>query len=210
MASTWDQHHDFPASFHFGHGIDITRCFNHNQRSDGQRTTGPSPFNSFLWMISPFLSLPKLLLMTCHKNTKIFSHGWEWRQSRSLSLVEGSVREIYFNIGGDIIPTVKEMQGHWVALHNTIDWSIQEYWVSESNHDGTHIDQQNLPSKMKVWCYLYALLPHLLWLLQMYGVAQSHIERIESTSTCENDLEFLFENRICRHWNGAYEGCIQR
>ena len=30
------------------------------------------------------------------------------KKSRSLSLVEGSVREIHFKIGGDKIPTIRE------------------------------------------------------------------------------------------------------
>ena len=44
------------------------------------------------------------------------------------------------------------------------------------------IDKTCLPGKMKAWCYKHGLLPCLLWPLQMYEIALSHVEQIQQYS----------------------------
>ena len=46
---------------------------------------------------------------------------------------------------------------------------------------------------MKVWCYQHGLLPHLLWPLQMYKTAISHVERIQQ-----------YSNKYLRKWLGVH------
>ena len=54
------------------------------------------------------------------------------------------------------------------------------------------IDKTCLPGKMKAWCYQRGLLPRLLWPLQMYEIAISHVERIPQ-----------YSNKYLRKWLGV-------
>ena len=114
------------------------------------------------------------------------------KKSRSLSLVGGSVREIHFKIGGDTIPTVREKLVKSLRCLYSIPLT--------DHHRGTEvqkvvmkglksIDKTCLPGKMKAWCKQHGLLPGLLWPLQMYENALSHVERIQQ-----------YSNRYLRKW----------
>ena len=110
------------------------------------------------------------------------------KKSQSLSLVRGSIREIHFIIGGDKIPTVREKPTKSLGCLYSIPLT--------DRHRGTECPESQpkspksivnhwytcLPGKMKAWCYQHGLLPHLLWPLQMYEIALSHVERIQHYS----------------------------
>ena len=122
------------------------------------------------------------------------------KKSRSLSLVGGSVREIHFKIGGDMIPTVREKPvtslGRLYSIpltdrHRSTE--VQKVPLKEPKS----IDKTCLPGKMKAWCYQHGLLPCLLRPLQMYEIAISRIERIQQ-----------YSNKYLCEWLGVPRGFI--
>ena len=103
------------------------------------------------------------------------------KKSQSLSFVGRCVREIHFKIGGDTILTVRKKPvkslGHLYSIPLTDRHRGTE--VQKVAFKGLKsIDKTCLPGKMKAWCYQYGLLPCLLWPLQMYEIALSHVDSI--------------------------------
>ena len=112
---------------------------------------------------------------------------WAWikvkpKKSRSISLVCGTICDIHFSIGGNIIPTVWERPvkslGRLYAFplthrHRGVD-------VQRTALDGLHaIEKSELPGKLKAWCFQHGLLPRLLWPLQIYEISLSRVETIQ-------------------------------
>ena len=106
----------------------------------------------------------------------------EPKNSRSLSLVVGSMRAIHFKVGGDTIPTfckkpLKSLR-HLFSIQ-----LIDRYRGTEVQKVAVKglksIVKTCLRGNMNAWCYQYSLLPCLLWTLQMYGIALSRVEQIQ-------------------------------
>ena len=87
------------------------------------------PPSRVLWMISPFPSLPKLLLMVCYKNT--IGENEDKAQEKSKPVINRggvcSVIEIHLKIGGDIIPIGKKASGGFIQTHWLIDIGVQRF-----------------------------------------------------------------------------------
>ena len=103
-------------------------------------------------------------------------------KSRSISLVRGTICDIHFSIGGNIIPTVREQPvkslGRLYAFPLTDRHRGVE--VQRTALEGLHaIEKSELPGKLKAWCYQHGLLPRLLWPLQIYEISLSRVETIQ-------------------------------
>ena len=114
------------------------------------------------------------------------------KKSRNLPFVGGSVREIYFKIGGDKIPTVREKSvkslGHLYSIPLTD--RHRETEVQKVALKGLKsIDKTCLPGKMKACCYQHGLLPVF---CGPYEIAISRVERIQQ-----------YSNKYLRKWLGV-------
>ncbi len=88
------------------------------------------------------------------------------------------MKKIHFKIRGDTIPTVWEKPvkclGRLYSISMTDlhrDTEVQKVALKGLKS----IDKTCLPGKMKAWCYQHSLIRRLLWPLQMYEVAISHV-----------------------------------
>ena len=104
------------------------------------------------------------------------------KKSRSATFEKGRQKEMVYSIGGERIPTVKEMPvkslGRWYK-DNLSDKSCGKE-VQGIAEDGLKaIDATHLPGKFKCWILQHGLYPRLLWPLQMYEIALTRVERIE-------------------------------
>ena len=104
------------------------------------------------------------------------------KKSRSISLVRGTICDIHFSIGGNIIPTVREQPvkslGRLYAFPLTDRHRGVE--VQRTALEGLHaIEKSELPGKLKAWCFQHGLLPRLLWPLQIYEISLSRVETIQ-------------------------------
>ena len=104
------------------------------------------------------------------------------KKSRSISLVRGTICDIHFSIGGNIIPTVREQpvkslgRLYVFALTNR----HRGVEVERTALEGLHaIEKSELSGKLKAWCFQYGLLPRLLWPLQIYEISLSRVETIQ-------------------------------
>ena len=77
------------------------------------------------------------------------------KKSRSLLLIRGSVREIHFKIGCDMIPTVREKLvkslGRLYSIPLT-DCHCDTEVLKVTSKDLKSVDKTCLPGKMKAWC----------------------------------------------------------
>ena len=192
MAGTWDWQHDrlcdFPTSFCSGHGTHFTRCSKYVKTvmKNEHLTLPPSrDFMDDIIILIPSQIAADGLLQRYYDLFTWARMKAKPKKSRSLSLVGGSVREIYFKIGGDKIPTVREKPVKSLRCLYSIPLT--------DRHRGTEVekvalkglkstDKTCLPGKMKAWCYQHGLLPWLLWPFQMYEIAISRIEWIQQYS----------------------------
>ena len=104
------------------------------------------------------------------------------KKSRSISLVLGTICDIHFSIGGNIIPTVREQPvkslGRLYAF--TLTDRHRRVEVQRTALEGLHaIEKSELPGKLKAWCFHHGLLPRLLWPLQIYEISLSRVETIQ-------------------------------
>ena len=104
------------------------------------------------------------------------------KKSRSISLVRGTICDIHFSIGGNIIPAVREQPvkslGRLYAFPLTDRHRGVE--VEGTALEGLHaIEKSELPGKLKAWCFQHGLLPRLLWPLQIYEISLSRVETIQ-------------------------------
>jgi len=104
------------------------------------------------------------------------------KKCRSLSIVHGQVKEIYFSIGGDQIPTVKEQRvkslGRWYSIPLTDRHRGTE--IEKTAKEGLiAINETDLPGKLKALIFQHGLLPLLLWPLQIYEVTLTRVEAIQ-------------------------------
>ena len=104
------------------------------------------------------------------------------KKSRSISLVRGTICDIHFFIGGNIIPTVREQPdkslGRLYAFPLTDRHRGVE--VQRTALEGLHaIEKSELPGKLKAWCFQHGLLPRLLWPLQIFEISLSRVETIQ-------------------------------
>ena len=104
------------------------------------------------------------------------------KKSRSCTIIKGKVKEIYYRIAGERIPTVKEETvkslGRW--YEDGLSDRHKGMEIYRQVEDGLKsINQTNLSDKYKVWRLQYGLYPRLQWSLMMYEVGASRVERIE-------------------------------
>ena len=104
------------------------------------------------------------------------------KKSQSISLVRGTICDIHFSIGGNIIPAVLEQPvkslGRLYAFPLTDRHRGVE--VEGTALEGLHaIEKSELPGKLKAWCFQHGLLPRLLWPLQIYEISLSRVETIK-------------------------------
>lgn len=117
------------------------------------------------------------------------------KKSRSLSIIKGSVRQIHFNVGEDIVPTVKEIPVKSLGRLYEIPLTDRHRGMELQNMALKGLEAINktfLPGKMKAWCYQYGLVPRLSWPMQIYEIALSRIEQIEQHA-----------NKYLRKWLGV-------
>ena len=117
------------------------------------------------------------------------------KKSRSISLVYGTICDIHFSIGGNIIPTVREQPvkslGRLYAFPRTD--RHRGVKVQRTVPEGLHaIEKSELPGKLKAWCFQHGLLPRLLWPLQIYEISLSRVETIQQHT-----------NKYFRKWLGV-------
>ena len=104
------------------------------------------------------------------------------KTSWSLPLVGGSSLEIYFKIGGETIPKVRQKPVKCLGRLNSIPLTDRHRGTEvqkKSLKSLKSIDKTCLPGKVKAWCYQHGLLTSILWPLQMYEIALSRIEQIQ-------------------------------
>ena len=104
------------------------------------------------------------------------------RPHNSISLVRGTICNIHFAIGGNIIPKVWEQPvkspGRLYAFPLTDKHRGVE--VQRTALEGLHaIEKSELPGKLKAWCFQHGLLTRLLWPLQIYEISLSRVESIQ-------------------------------
>ena len=104
------------------------------------------------------------------------------KEEPSISLVRGTICNIHFSIGGNIIPTVREQAvkslGRLYAFPLTDRHRGVE--VQRTALEGLHaIEKSELPGKLKAWCFQHGLLPCLLWPLHIYEISLSRVETIQ-------------------------------
>ena len=104
------------------------------------------------------------------------------KEEPSISLVLGTICNIHFSIGGNIIPTVREQAvkslGRLYAFPLTDRHRGVE--VQRTALEGLHaIEKSELPGKLKAWCFQHGLLPCLLWPLHIYEISLSRVETIQ-------------------------------
>ena len=104
------------------------------------------------------------------------------KKSQRISLVHGTICDIHFSIGGNIIPTVREQPveslGRLYAFPLTDRHRRVE--VQRTALEGLHaIEKSELPGKIKAWCFQHGLLPRLLSPLQIYEISLSRDETIQ-------------------------------
>ena len=104
------------------------------------------------------------------------------RKCRSLSLRRGKVAPVRFEVDGQTIPTVREQPvkslGRWYGFPVTDRGRGTE--IQRQVEDGLkRIDATCLPGRYKLWCSQFGLLPRVLWLITVYEVALSRVERMQ-------------------------------
>lgn len=92
-------------------------------------------------------------------------------KSRSISIVKGKLTEQRFYINQEPIPTVSEKPinslGRW--YNSKLKDSDQIHKLRQGhNKDLETINKSMLPSKLKIWCMEFGLLPCIMWPLTMY------------------------------------------
>ena len=112
---------------------------------------------------------------------------WAWmkakpKKSRSISLVRGTICDINFSRGGNVIPTVREQPvkslGRLYAFPLTDRHRGVE--VQRTALEGLHATEKSeFPGKLKAWCFQHGLLPRLLWPLQIYEISLLWVETIQ-------------------------------
>ena len=103
-------------------------------------------------------------------------------KSRSLSLHKGKVVPTTYFIGEERILTLAEQPvkslGRWYSLPLTDRYRGAE--VKNQLSVGLNaIDGSGLPGKHKAWILNFALMPRILWPLQVYDIPLSPVERME-------------------------------
>ena len=104
------------------------------------------------------------------------------KKSRSISLVRGTICDIHFSIGGNIIPTVREQPVKSLGMLYAFPLTDRHRGVEVQRNalEGLHaIETSELPGKLKAWCFQSGLLPRLLWPLQIYEISLSQVETIQ-------------------------------
>ena len=104
------------------------------------------------------------------------------KKSWSICHVRGTICDIHFSIGGNIIPTVREQPGK--SLGRLYAFSLMERHrgvkVQKTALEGLHIiEKSELTGKVKAWCFQDGLLPSLLWPLQNKGISLTWVETIQ-------------------------------
>ena len=104
------------------------------------------------------------------------------KKSRSISLVRGTICDIHFSIGGNIIPTVREQPVKSLGRLYVFPLTDRHRGVEVERTalEGLHaIEKSEFPGKLKAWCFQHGLLPRLLWPLQIYEISLSRVETIQ-------------------------------
>ena len=111
------------------------------------------------------------------------------KENQSISLIRGTICDIHFSIGGNIMPTVREQPvkslGRLYAFPLTDRHRGVE--VLRTALEGLQaIEKSELHGKLKAWCFQHGLLLRLLWPLQIYDMRfpSSGLKLSNSTSTC--------------------------
>ena len=109
------------------------------------------------------------------------------QKSRSLSLQKGRVKpEVSFSIAGEPIPTVSQQPVK--SLGRLYDASLKDTGRARETRVTTKaglekIDKCSLQGKYKVWIFQHVFLPKLLWLLLIYDICTSKVERLEAMTS---------------------------
>ena len=103
-------------------------------------------------------------------------------KSRSFTIVKGKVVYKRFVVNDEVVPTVLEKPvkslGRWDDASLTDKAQCVE--VKQMTIQGIgNIDKSGLPGNLDLWCLQFGLLPWLMWLLTMYEVHLSKVEKLE-------------------------------
>ncbi|KAG7495746.1 hypothetical protein JOB18_004645 [Solea senegalensis] len=121
----------------------------------------------------------KRLLEKLHQNITCARTKLKPSKCRSISIMKGQVTDQRFHVGGTPVPTVSEMPikslGRWydAKLKDT------EQFEQIKNDTSKHINKTLLPGKLKLWCFQFGILPRLLWLLTVYEISITKVEKLE-------------------------------
>ena len=104
------------------------------------------------------------------------------KKSRSVTFVNGKQKELNYQIAGESLLTIAEdpVKSLGRLYAKSLNDGHEGIRIQELAEDGLRkINITYFPGRFKVWCIQNALFPRLQWLLTLYEVALTWVERIE-------------------------------
>jgi hypothetical protein len=106
------------------------------------------------------------------------------KKSRNLSIVDGTIVDVTFEVAGQKIPTVREEPVKSLGrIYNAAlkDMAAHRQTVEMSKAGLDSINKCRLLGKFKAWCVQFMLIPKLLWPLLIYEITSSTVTAMEQT-----------------------------
>ena len=136
-----------------------------------------------LTVTTPSVTGCRWLLRGLEKQIKWARMQFKPSKCRSVVIKKGKVAEnFHFRVEGREIPTLSEKPvkslGKWFCSSLKDTPAINEACMELDSWMGK-LDKSGLPGRFKAWLFHHAVLPRLLWPLQIYSVPMSAVEQLE-------------------------------